>query len=431
MKNLEFSARTREEDLLSLANRWFDVLVVGGGINGSGVANILSQIGLKTILVEMGDFASGTSSASSKLIHGGLRYLQEGRIGEVRNLIRERDYLRNHTPIVKDIEFDILITRNSWNRWKIMLGLVIYNFLGHRHKIPAFRKNQGEYPREVLGYFSYMDAITDDSRLVISNICSAHNRGSVCLNYARLEGVQKVANGFIARITDTLTGKAYSINAGLIVNCTGPWAGKTASVLMASGIPQMKLSKGVHIVIPRDLIHVNKAVAFRSSIDGRQLFIIPRGEVHHIGTTDDFVESPEDRDVKEDEINYLLESTSAIFGKISRDAVITTFCGIRPLVSNSEDPGKATREFSIVERDGIIHVLGGKLTDYRVAARKVARLVMKRLGISINVDGLPVIDYLRENTGDPVQYDLQYECALTLDDVVRRREGWSIYMSDR
>ncbi|EQB70089.1 MAG: FAD dependent oxidoreductase [Thermoplasmatales archaeon A-plasma] len=122
MENLEFSAKTRAADLNDLENRKFDVLIIGGGINGSGVANTLAQAGISTVLVEANDFASGTSSSSSKLIHGGLRYLQQGRIREVRNLIKERDYLRRNTQIVRDIEFHILITPDSWRKWEIRLG---------------------------------------------------------------------------------------------------------------------------------------------------------------------------------------------------------------------------------------------------------------------------------------------------------------------
>lgn len=430
MKNLEFSRQTRVADLKDLGNRKFDVLVIGGGINGSGVANTLSQMGINTVLVEANDFASGTSSASSKLIHGGLRYLQQGRIHEVRNLIRERNYLRKNTRIVKDIEFHILITPNSWHRWEIRAGLVIYNLLGGRLSFPVFHRNQGEYPSIVSGYFSYYDAITDDSRLVISNICSAHNHGAVCLNYARFMGAERSESGFSARVSDSLTGEEYTVHAGILVNCTGPWAGEAMKLTGTVSMPGIKLSRGIHLVMPAGMFPLKNAVAFRSHIDGRQLFIIPRGEVIHIGTTDNFVDSPDDREVSQDEINYLLESTSAIFGKIDRESVITTFSGIRPLVSESSDPGKATREFVVLRDNGVIHVLGGKLTDYRIASRKVAEIVARDLGRNPDTAGLPVIDYERGATDDPVQYDLDYECAITVDDIVRRREAASIYSLD-
>lgn len=430
MRNPEFSERTRVLDLTDLRNKTFDVLVIGGGINGSGVANTLAQMGISTVLVEANDFASGTSSASSKLIHGGLRYLQQGRIREVRNLIRERDYLRRNTQIVKDIEFHILITPDSWHRWEIRLGLVIYNLLGHRITFPIFHRNRGEYPSVVRGYFSYLDAMTDDSRLVISNICSAHNHGAVCLNYARFTAIERNESGFSARISDSLTGKEYVVHAKIVVNCTGPWAAEAMKLIGTSNRPDIRLSRGIHIVMPAGIFSLKNAIAFRSHVDERQLFAIPHGEVVHIGTTDNFVGSPEDREISKEEVNYLLESTSAIFGKMDAASVITSFCGIRPLVSESSDPGKATREFSVLRDDGIIHVLGGKLTDYRIASRKVAGMVAKSLGIKSDMDGLPKIDYERDASDDPVQYDLDYECAITVDDIVRRREGSSIYSLD-
>ncbi|MEM0157338.1 MAG: glycerol-3-phosphate dehydrogenase/oxidase [Thermoplasmataceae archaeon] len=430
MKNPEFSSRTRAADLETLEDSEFDVLVIGGGINGAGVANTLAQIGIKTLLVEANDFASGTSSASSKLIHGGLRYLQQGRIREVRNLIRERDYLRRNTRIVRDIDFHILITPNSWHKWEIRLGLMIYNILGHRISFPVFHRNSGEYPSAVRGYFSYTDAITDDSRLVISNICSAHNHGAVCLNYVRFTAVERTSSGFSSVVADSLTGKEYRVHARAVVNCTGPWAAEAMKLMGTGSVPGIKLSRGIHIVLPAGMFNLKNAIAFRSHIDGRQIFILPRGEVVHIGTTDNFVRSPEERDASREEISYLLESTSYIFGKIDMASIITTFSGIRPLVSDSSDPGKATREFSIFEDSGIIHVLGGKLTDYRIASRKVAGLVTEHLGLSASMKGLPVIDYTREDEGDPIQYDIEHECAITVDDIVRRREGSAIYSSD-
>ena len=271
MENLEFSARTRAADLNDLENRKFDVLVIGGGINGSGVANTLAQAGISTVLVEANDFASGTSSASSKLIHGGLRYLQQGRIREVRNLIKERDYLRRNTHIVRDIEFHILITPDSWRKWEIRLGLVIYNLLGHRITFPVFHRNRGEYPSPVKGYFSYLDAMTDDARLVMSNICSAHNHGALCLNYVRLVAVEKNEPGLSARVSDSLTGKEYVVHARMVVNCTGPWAAEVMRLTGTGSMPGIRLSKGIHLVLPAEMFPFKNAIAFRSRLDGRQL----------------------------------------------------------------------------------------------------------------------------------------------------------------
>jgi glycerol-3-phosphate dehydrogenase len=426
----EFSFRTREHEISALDGQTVDVLVVGGGITGAGVANILAENGISAVLIEKSDFASGTSSASSKLIHGGLRYLRQGRIREVRNLIRERDYLRKNTGIVNDIEFDILITQDSWNRSVMRTGLFIYNLLGHRVTVPAFHKNSGKYPAAVRGYFTYLDACTDDARLVISNICSAVRHGCRCLNYSEAVRFSRTGDLHETEIADRISGRSITVRSRLIVNCAGPWAGDVMNTLGGRGGVEFRLSKGVHLVMPSSLFCLKNAVAFRSPLDGRQLFIIPRGEVVHLGTTDTFVASPDEVAVSDDEVGYLLESTASIFTGISKNDIITTFAGIRPLTGKSRTPGRASRESSIVASDGVINVLGGKLTDYRVTARSVARIAGRKLGRKMKIGNCPSIDYDRGKPDNPVEYDILRECAITSEDILRRREGWRIYSLD-
>lgn len=427
---VEFSYRTRIADLTRINNRTVDVLIIGGGITGSGVANILAESGIDFVLLERGDFASGTSSGSSKLIHGGLRYLQQGRLGEVRNLIKERNYLRKNTEIVGDMEFHILIGKGSWNRATIRSGLFLYNILDGRIQIPRYRKNTGLYPAGVDGYFAYMDAYTDDSRLVISNICSAKASGGICLNYCEVTGLSRNNDSYAVDIRDRISGKRYALKARIIVNCAGPWAIEVMKMIGLRTTPSFRLSKGIHLVLPAGKLRLSNAVVFRSHIDGRQLFLIPRGEVIHLGTTDNFVSDPGDFSITEEEISYLLESAGYLFGKIDRKIVINAFSGIRPMVSESMDPGSASRESAIIQEDSVINVLGGKLTDYRITARNAARIVLSLLGNKSDIQGLPRISYHREGTLNDFVYDIRYECAITAEDILRRREGLRIYSAD-
>ena len=426
----EFSYRTRNEAITKLKDATVDALIIGGGITGSGVASILAESGINVVLVEKGDFASGTSSGSSKLIHGGLRYLQQGRIREVRNLIRERNYLRKNTEIVGDMEFHILIGKKSWSRATIRSGLFLYNILDGRFQIPRFRKNSGIYGHETEGYFTYMDAYTDDSRLVISNICSAHAQGGVCLNYCEVLGVSKINGFYDVTVADNYSRSTFSFQARAIVNCAGPWAEKVMRMLGSTRVPSFRLSKGIHIVLPSSLFGIRNAVVFRSPLDGRQLFIIPRGEVVHLGTTDNYVQEPDDFSITDEEITYLIQSASSVFRNINRSCIIAAFSGIRPLVSGSSNPGTASRESLIIQEGSIVNVLGGKLTDYRTTSRDAARRVIALLGLERNINDLPRISYHREGKPNDFIYDIRYECALTAEDILRRREGLRIYSLD-
>ncbi|MHB8361066.1 MAG: glycerol-3-phosphate dehydrogenase/oxidase [Thermoplasmataceae archaeon] len=426
----EFSFKTRDKDFEGLEEINFDVLVVGGGITGAGVANILAANGISTILLEKSDFGSGTSQGSSKLIHGGLRYLQDYNFRLVRQLLKERNYILANVGDAKKINFNILIGKNSWKKSEIRLGLILYNLLGGKLKIPKFVENKGTYPEQFTGYFQYQDGLCDDARLVIYNIVSAHENGAVCLNYAELKQIVRSGNEFSAVIENKITGKSLKTKAKIIINCAGPWAMDVAMLMNSAPNLPFKLSKGIHIVVSRRKFQLDSGIAFMSHIDKRQMFIIPVGEVIIIGTTDIIISDPEDFAVGKDEINYILESASTILQGLTSKDIITEFSGIRPLIGNAEDPGKLPRDFVISEDGNIINVFGGKLTNFRAASRNVAKLVSARLNVKIRTKGMPVIAYQRHESADKFAHEIKYECAIFPEDIMRRREAFQIYRED-
>ena len=426
----EFSFRTRKEDFESAGGTKFDALIIGGGIIGAGVANLLAQNGVKALLVDKGDFASGTSSGSSKLIHGGLRYLAQGRILLTRDLLKERNYLMKNTDIVSRLDFDILMDEYSWKPYTIRLGLLMYNILGGKFRIPSMKENDGKYGPGVKGYFSYFDGMTDDSRLVIYNIVSAHNNGAICLNYASVTGLRKRGSEIVADLEDQINGGKSSVTADAVINCAGPWAEEVMKMYGVENDEKFRLSKGVHIIVSREDLPVDRAIAFRSHIDKRQMFVIPREEVVIIGTTDEFVDEPDDFSVPDEDVKYIIDSARRIFPSLSESMILTAYSGLRPLFGKGDSPGEVSRDFSIKSTGNFITVFGGKLTDYRSASRNVAEHYSRISGRKIRTKGLPRIDYRREKTENPYSYEIEYECAITFEDILRRREALSLYSRD-
>lgn len=428
--NPEFSYRTREKCVESIDNEVRDVAIIGGGITGSGIASLLAQNNISNTLLEMNDFASGTSSGSSKLIHGGLRYLAQGHLILTRHLLKERNYLLRSVNFVKKLDFDIIIDSHSWSGTEIRLGLFLYSLLGGGFKIPRMIRNKGTYPKEVKGYFRYHDAFTSDSELVIHNIVSAVRYGSECLNYARFTGMKK--EGALSRIffADSTTGKEHSFLARYIINCAGPWVREVADSL---GVPQhgvFRLSKGVHLIFRKEDAPVKNAIAFRTHIDRRQMFIIPAGKVTIVGTTDTFTDRPDDFSVTSEDIDYIIKSSSRLLPKISEDKILASYAGIRPLFGSGKSPGEISRDFYIDVSGNVISVFGGKLTDYRNVARKAGKILAGISHMKIKTGGLPVIDYRRPKKIKGYDYFIDSECAMTPEDVYRRRTADSLFEPD-
>ena len=422
----EFSLHTRNEDIKNIENKTFDVAIIGGGITGSGIANILSENSISAVLIEKNDFASGTSSGSSKLIHGGLRYLSGGHIMLVRELIKERNYLLKNLDIVRKIKFDILTGKGQWNRREIQFGLFLYSLLENKFKIPEFFKNDYIKNPQIDGYFTYEDAMTDDSTMVIYNIASAYNNGGSCFNYLELLNFKEGNGHSVLTCFDKINKRSISIKAKLIINCSGPWANQVNRILRLQENAEMRLSKGIHVICKRDYFNLKHALVFRSSIDKRQLFLIPRDHTWILGTTDKFVDNPGDFSINNDDAEYLINSAKNIFPFINKEDVIASYAGIRPLIGKGDDPGKISRDFKIIDYGNVITVFGGKLTDYRAAARKVLKIMKNKLKVDVKIRNMPYINYSRPDK-DQLEFIISHECPVYVNDLLRRRIPVLIY----
>jgi glycerol-3-phosphate dehydrogenase len=392
----------RSKAFSALASDRFDLLVVGGGINGAGIARDAAMRGLKVALVERGDFGSGTSSRSSKLIHGGLRYLQEGDIRLVLESVRERERLRRLAPhLVRPQEFIFPVYQGtSPGLLTLALGLLAYDLLAglwrvKRHRMlgaSAIRAAEPALRQDGLrGAGQYWDYRTDDARLVLETLLAAAGEGAVAVSYTALGSFVKEAGRIVgARIIDQLNGTEIEVRARVVVNATGPWV-DTVTALDAPASARLRLTKGVHVVVPRARVGNRAALALAAVADGRMMFVIPWGAHALVGTTDtDHHGGPESPPVVEPtDIQYLLDTVNHYFpaARLAPSDVVSAFAGLRPLIASANQgaaPSSVSREEEIfVSASGLLSIAGGKLTTYRlVAAQVVDRAVgeLKRAG---------------------------------------------------
>ncbi len=397
----ELSARVRDANIGRMQQEAFDVAVIGGGITGAGVLLDAASRGFSAALIEKRDFASGTSSRSSKLIHGGLRYLEHFQFSLVREALRERATLARIAPhLAEPLEFLIPLydaSRRSplgSNRLKLKIGLTLYDLLAGGENLARHRWVTPERvlelapalePEGLRGGFIYYDGLTNDSRLVIEVIKAAAARGAVPANYV---AAQKpiLMNGRVSGVEacDTLTGNGFTIRAKTVVNATGVWAGEVARATGEGAEIKVRPSKGIHIIVPAKKIGNKTAVLIPSVGEQRFLFVIPWLGRTMIGTTDTDYRGDLDEPVAEPaEINRVLESTARYFpgAGITSDDVISAFAGLRPLVGRE---GQSTTELSrkeeiLEDETGMISVIGGKLTTYRRMAERIVDMVSQKL----------------------------------------------------
>ena len=388
----------RERALASLTQETFDLLVVGGGITGAGVARDAALRGLKVALVEKLDFAAGTSSKSSKLVHGGLRYLEQAQLGLVFESVNERRLLTTRARhLVRPLAF--LVTRFKGFRHPLVLmdvGLWIYEalclFRAHRlHRTYGRKKTLALEPLlradGLTGGIVYFDCQTDDARLTLENVLDAQDLGAVVLNHARAGKLLREADGRVvgAEVTDTLSGRTLPVRAKVVVNASGPWSDEVRA-LRGDG-PMLKPAKGVHVVVDERRLPVRHALMMISPRDQRVVFAIPWGLGRTIiGTTDTFFKGSLD-EVHTDraDAEYLLDTANHYVpsAKLTFDDVLASWAGLRPLL-DTHDAGESAshvpREHVLVEEPGFITIAGGKLTTYRSMAAEVVDTALGQLG---------------------------------------------------
>ncbi len=373
-----------------------DLLVVGGGINGAGIARDAAMRGLRTILVEQNDLGSGTSSRSSRLIHGGLRYLEQGEFGLVLEANRERRILRRIAPhLVWPLPFVFPVHEGDRiSRWQLAAGMLLYDILAlfrnvRPHRLLGKRGMLEAEPmlrdRGLLGGARYYDAQCDDARLVIATARSAAHHGALVANYMAVTGLDRTAGRVVgAQLEDRLTGERGVVRASVVINATGPWADRVRRLEDAGAEPLLLPTKGVHVLVDRSRLDNREAIAFTSPIDGRVMFVLPWGNLSYIGTTDSDTDEPPDQlSVTDDDIVYLLRSANARFpsARLSVEDVRATWAGLRPLLADQgQSASSRSREHALVKGSGgMLTVVGGKLTTYRSMAAEVVDLAMREL----------------------------------------------------
>jgi glycerol-3-phosphate dehydrogenase len=446
-------AQQRRDILQNLTKDVLDVLVVGGGIVGSGVARDAAMRGLRVGLIEQSDFAFGTSSRSSHLLHGGLRYLAQGFLRLVHEASMEKRVIHRIAPHLADPLAFIFPTRPgwAWAKWKLSIGVKLYDLLcGRRNLGNSCTMGRGKVSellpgltkKDITGAVRYYDGLTNDARLVIDTVRSAVNHGAVAANYVGFVDAQREGDVWRCRARDDMSGREVEIRARQVVNATGPWSDR-----IPHSQTQLRLTKGVHLVIDRKRLPVPDAVVLTEG--SRILFAIPWGERVILGTTDTDYNGPiESPSCDDDDIAYILDVVAVLFpdAKITKKDLISVWSGLRPLVADRNgNPSDISRRHEIkMGEPGWWDVTGGKLTTYRLMAEQAVDYVARALGREVKpcrtaedpllstaeTEGISAI-IPPPVTERAVKHYCQNEWARHLEDVMIRRTYWHHYHANR
>jgi glycerol-3-phosphate dehydrogenase len=382
----------------NLESTSFDVAVVGGGITGAGIARDAALRGLRVALIEKGDLARGTSSASSKLIHGGLRYLEQLELGLVREGTRERSVLMKLAPhLARPLPFIFPIYRSSRaGPLKVAAGMWLYDALA---VFKNYRSHQMLRPRQVQRLEPmllsdqlragalYYDCMTDDGRLTVETAVDAAAHEATIATYFQVTGFRRSASGSVTGVLakDVLSGGApVEIKAKITVSAAGPWTDELLGPV-SNGRVYLRPTKGIHLVLTRDRLPLDHAIVLTAVRDGRVLFAIPWGQRSYVGTTDTDDPSSPDRCLADDrDVDYLLDTANHYFPRLraTPDDVVSTWAGLRPLIAaDPARPSDVSREHEVLDvLPGLIAIAGGKLTTYRLMAEQAVDRVLVKIG---------------------------------------------------
>ena len=386
----------RSQQLTQLDSKTWDLVVIGGGITGAGVAQQAARRGWKVLLVEQRDFAWGTSSRSSKLVHGGLRYLKEGDIKTTLHSVWERERLMREAPeLVQPQRFLFADCKGRKpGRWLMQTGLMVYDLMAANHQTGGGHfyadlartrtLEPGLNPPALRGALVFTDAKTDDARLVQRVLMEAQGDGAVCLNYVAAEELT-LAEGKVCGVVlrDTVHGARLAVQGRVVVNATGAWADRLRANLGAK--PLLRPLRGSHLLVPHSRLPVQHSISMMHVKDGRPVFLYPWEGCTLIGTTD--LDHRGDLNVEasitDAEVDYLLDAVNDQFPQagLGRADIISTYAGVRPVVDDGQqDASKATRDHVVMDERGLITLTGGKLTTFRLMAQDALALAAPHVG---------------------------------------------------
>ncbi len=387
-----------KRDFAAAAAETYDVIVIGGGIVGAGIARDAALRGLRALLLEKEDFAYGTTSRSSRLIHGGLRYLKQLDLGLVYQDLREREILLSIAPhLVSPLAFVIPVSSSSpLQRVALPLGLLLYDLLFFRKSLPSHRRlsrretlefEPGLEPKGLAGSYLYYDCqVPFAERLCLENALSAAENGATILNHARVVGLSRDGNSVSGvQVQDAISGESYQVKARIIINATGHWVESVSDMLGKAARPMIRWTKGIHLLTPQISRH---AVVLFALSDGRLFFVIPWQGYSLIGTTDtDYAGNLDAVEADAKDVTYLLTEVRRIFPDINSNDIFYTSAGLRALAySSSSKPSNVSRSHKLIDHErkdgvkGFVSVLGGKITAYRAVAEQAVDLACDKLG---------------------------------------------------
>jgi glycerol-3-phosphate dehydrogenase len=405
---MEWTRGWRESAWNELDQNW-DVIIIGGGITGAGILRQCAHAGLKVVMFEAYDFAAGTSSRSSKLVHGGMRYLKNAQVRVTLESVTEREHLlKQGRGLINRLGFLYpCLKGDSMPGWMFGAGLSVYDLMAHQWSHRSYDKEDMRELCPLLttpalrGGFRFFDAQTDDARLVLRLIRESVSEGALALNYARVESLLKTNDGRVCGVAvKDVSGdddREAEVQARVVINATGAWSDQLRGKLGLA--PRLRPLRGSHLVFQCNRLPLSRAVTFLHHKDGRPVFVLPWEGAVIFGTTDvdQGQELPADPVISANEAEYLLDSLKFVFPEqeLTLEDVTATFSGIRPVVNTGKaNPSKESREHVLWDEKGLLTVSGGKLTTFRIMARDALRAVRHHLGAIPFDPDTPMLDPL-------------------------------------